>query len=303
MLVSCYILAVLLFLVESLEIQSSGQEVDSLQGLKSDKEIAKDYSNGESPEDAEEFEDDSKNTSVPELLKEAEIHGDQEESDEETELGWIKNRNNLQEVKISNSQTRSNVKIVDKVIQSEDYQTASVSLVSPTGDYMEDLSDNDSKHTVQYRQPMPPVSMPAEEEVFTGMIEHDHATPDKEYNEKHYEPKQCVSTLKELYTCIFCASEATIKQHFVSCYHLLPTEVRVTSIECANRIYDLSMTEDSYGVDYFDLFCKQFRKFKEVIECVAKEHPEPKGEAFIKEEKQLAAYSHCLYTLNSRNCC
>ncbi|GFT26256.1 transposable element Tcb2 transposase [Trichonephila clavipes] len=263
MLVSCYILTVLLLLGESLGNQNGGQEVDSLQTRKSDKNIAKGYSKGESSEDAKQSENDPENPGIPKALKEAEIRENLDEPDEEMELGWIKNRNNLQEVKISDSQTDKNNKIVDKVIQSEDYEAANESLVSPTGDYIENLLDNHNKYTVQYRQPMPPVSMPSEQEVYTGMYEHDHATPEREYKEKEYEPKQCVSTLKELYTCIFCSSESTVKQHFVSCYHLLPPAVRAVSIECANRIYDLSMTVDSYGVDYFDLFCKKFKKFKE----------------------------------------
>ncbi|GFY70912.1 hypothetical protein TNIN_434061 [Trichonephila inaurata madagascariensis] len=204
MLVSCYILTVLLFLGESLGNQNGGQAMDSLQTRTSDKKIAKGYSNGESSEDAKQSENDLKNPGVPEALKEAEIRENLDEADEEMELGWIKNRNNLQEVKISDSQTDKNNKIVDKVIHSEDYEAANEPLVSPTGDYIENLLDNHNKYTVQYRQPMPPVSMPSEQEVYTGIFDHDHATPEREYNEKVFEPKQCVSTLKELYTCVFC---------------------------------------------------------------------------------------------------
>ncbi|GFU18076.1 hypothetical protein NPIL_362931, partial [Nephila pilipes] len=215
MLIVCYVLTVILFLSESQGRKSDKQEgfsrldpiKDPTQRRKSDKGIATDYSYAESPNDAKETDYDFEDPGNSEVLKEAKITENEGEPDKELELGWSKNHNNVQtiEEEISDSQAEENNQIVDNVVHRDVHQFWNVPETSQGNPFMEFFDEplNESnKYSIEYRRFSGTHN--TERNPFTGIYTHNHATPDREFKEQIIEVKPCITTLKELYTCIFC---------------------------------------------------------------------------------------------------
>ncbi|CAL1269995.1 unnamed protein product [Larinioides sclopetarius] len=131
---------------------------------------------------------------------------------------------------------------------------------------------------------------------YTSVYDFEHATPEQEIWENRWEISPCVTNLRELYTCIFCSGDPSIRQQFLSCYDLLPKRVKEQGIKCFSKVLKLPFEEESDEMNYFHYLCKKFKSIEMIIKCTSSSLPE-------EEERILAKYSYCLRGINSRHCC
>ncbi|XP_055946961.1 origin recognition complex subunit 1-like [Argiope bruennichi] len=138
---------------------------------------------------------------------------------------------------------------------------------------------------------------------YTGVYDIGYATPEREPGEDRWRITPCVTTLRELYTCIFCSGDPSVRQQFLSCYELLPKRVKKQGIKCYSKVLKIPFAEGADDMDYYHYLCKKFKSIEQIVSCVASSLPELPKKKFIEEEIQLAKYSYCLKSINSRNCC
>ncbi|KAF8795862.1 hypothetical protein HNY73_000313 [Argiope bruennichi] len=136
-----------------------------------------------------------------------------------------------------------------------------------------------------------------------GVYDIGYATPEREPGEDRWRITPCVTTLRELYTCIFCSGDPSVRQQFLSCYELLPKRVKKQGIKCYSKVLKIPFAEGADDMDYYHYLCKKFKSIEQIVSCVASSLPELPKKKFIEEEIQLAKYSYCLKSINSRNCC